>query len=78
MKLKKISINAEDVCFSSDLNFLKFLISQIMIKEEDRLAAVISDIDHDVRIVPRGAYIKSPTSQVYDNRSFEGGCCFGF
>ena len=48
-----------------------------MIKEEDRLAAVISDIDHDVRIVPRGAYIKSPTSQVYDNRSFEGGCCFG-
>lgn len=44
----------------------------IMIKEEDRLAAVISDIDHDVRIVPRGAYIKSPTSQVYDNRSFEG------
>lgn len=44
----------------------------IMIKEEDRLAAVIADIDVDVRIVPRGAYVKTPTGQVYRNRSFEG------
>jgi len=44
----------------------------ITVKEEDRLAAVISRIDDDVRIVPRGAYIKSPTNKVYDNRSFEG------
>lgn len=44
----------------------------IMIKEEDRLSAVIADIDSDVRIVPRGAYVKSPTGQVYKNRSFEG------
>ena len=45
---------------------------QIMIKEEERLAAVIDDIDHDVRIVPRAAYVKTPTGQVYNNRSFEG------
>jgi len=44
----------------------------IMIKEEDRLSAVISRIDDDVRIVPRGAFIKTPTGQVYENRSFEG------
>ena len=43
-----------------------------MIKEEDRLAAVISEIDSEVRIVPRSAYVKSPTGQVYKNRSFEG------
>ena len=43
-----------------------------MIKEEDRLAAVISEIDYDVKIVPRGAYIKTALGQVNSNRSFEG------
>ena len=43
-----------------------------MIKEEDRLAAVLAEIDHDVRIVPRGSYVRTPTGQVYENRSFEG------
>ena len=43
-----------------------------MIKEEDRLAAVVADIDEDVRIVPRSAYVKTPTGPVYKNRSFEG------
>jgi len=46
----------------------------IVIKEEDRLSAVIYDIDSDVRIVPRGAYVRSPTGLVYKNRSFEGLC----
>lgn len=41
-------------------------------KEEDRLAAVIANIDQDVRIVPRGAFVKAPTGRVYQNRSFEG------
>ena len=45
---------------------------QTMIKEEERLAAVLADIDNEVRIVPRGAYVKTPTGQVYENRSFEG------
>jgi len=36
------------------------------------LAAVIADIDHDVKIIARGAYIQSPNGQIYDNRSFEG------
>lgn len=44
----------------------------ITIKEEDRLAAVIADIEEDVRIVPRGAFVKKPTGQVVPNRSFEG------
>ena len=43
-----------------------------MIKEEDRLAAVLAEIDQDVRIVPRGSYVRMPTGEVYENRSFEG------
>lgn len=53
------------------MNFLCTL-CQITIKEEDRLASVVSDIDHDVRIVPRGAFVKTPTGQIFGNRSFEG------
>merc|ERR1712179_32595 len=44
----------------------------ISIKEEDRLASIVADIDEDVRIVPRGAFVKSPTGEVISNRSFEG------
>lgn len=44
----------------------------ITIKEEDRLASVIADIDEDVKIVPRGAFVKTPTGVVKPNRSFEG------
>ena len=41
-------------------------------KEEDRLAAVIDEIDREVHIVPRGAYVKTATSKIVTNRSFEG------
>jgi len=44
----------------------------IAIKEEIRLAATIAEIDQEVRIVPRGAFVKTPTGPVYSNRSFEG------
>lgn len=44
----------------------------ITLKEEDRLAAVISEIDHDVAIVPRGAFVRSPTGEIYQNRAFDG------
>jgi len=44
----------------------------ITIKEEDRLSSVIAEIDEDVRIVPRGAFIRTPTGSVTTNRSFEG------
>ena len=47
---------------------------QVTVKEEDRLAAVISEIDQNVRIVPRGAFVMTPTGEVYPNRSFEGTC----
>lgn len=44
----------------------------LTIKEEDRLSSVIADIDEDVKIVPRGAFVKTPTGVVKPNRSFEG------
>ncbi|CAL1539717.1 unnamed protein product [Lymnaea stagnalis] len=43
-----------------------------IIKEEDRLSSVVAEIDEDVRIVPRGAFIQVPTAEVVKNRSFEG------
>ena len=49
-----------------------FVSLQITIKEEDRLASAIAEIDEDVRIVPRAAFIKTPTGKVISNRSFEG------
>ena len=36
------------------------------------MAAVINEIDIDVHIVPRGAYVKTPTGKIVTNRSFEG------
>lgn len=45
---------------------------QKIVKEEDRLAAVVADIDHEVRIVPRGAFIRTPTGKVVPNRSYSG------
>ncbi|XP_048738081.1 radial spoke head protein 9 homolog isoform X1 [Ostrea edulis] len=44
----------------------------ITIKEEDRLSSVIAEIDEDVKIVPRAAFIKTPEGKVIANRSFEG------
>jgi len=44
----------------------------INIKEEDRLAAVLAEINHDVAIAPRGAFMLTPSGQVVPNRSFEG------
>ncbi|XP_077998908.1 radial spoke head protein 9 homolog [Glandiceps talaboti] len=44
----------------------------ITIKEEDRLASTITQIDEDVAIVPRGAYIKTPHDTIIRNRSFAG------
>ena len=41
-------------------------------KEEDRLAAVVACIDHEVAVVPHGAYIKTPLGGVRQNRSFDG------
>lgn len=41
-------------------------------KEEERLAAVVADIDDDCRIAPRGALVLTPKGQVVPNRSFDG------
>jgi len=44
----------------------------ITLKEEERLAAVVAQIDQDVMVVPRGAYVKSSTGDVHTSRHFEG------
>jgi len=44
----------------------------IQLKEEERVAAVVATIDSEARIVPRGAFIKTPLGEVHTNRSFEG------
>lgn len=58
--------------FYLNLRRHEFLFVQITIKEEDRLASIIADIDEDVKVVPRGSFIKTPTGLVVPNRSFEG------
>ena len=40
-------------------------------KEEDRLAAVVTRITDEVAIFPSGAYLKTPLNQVV-NKSFKG------
>ena len=55
------------------LIYVNYLIKlQILIKEEDRLATAIEAIDYDVRIVPRGSYVRTSTGTVHVNRHFEG------
>lgn len=45
---------------------------EIEVKEEDRLAIVVENICRDVMIVPRGAYVRLPTGEVVQNRTFDG------
>ncbi|XP_067841275.1 radial spoke head protein 9 homolog [Heptranchias perlo] len=42
------------------------------VKEEERLTAVIEQINREAAIVPRGAFVKTPREYVHKNRSFEG------
>jgi len=44
----------------------------ISLKEEARLATVISKIDSEAMIVPRGAYLRTPAGAVMQNESFSG------
>lgn len=41
-------------------------------REEHRLAYVVGVIDHDVSVVPRGAYLVDASHQVIKNRSYDG------
>ncbi|VUZ55755.1 unnamed protein product [Hymenolepis diminuta] len=45
---------------------------KIKMKEEDRLAAVISRIDNDVRTIPRGSLLRLPSGQIIRNKNYEG------
>lgn len=45
---------------------------QTKVSEESRLAVTVHQIDEEVSVVPRGAFIKSPHSLVQINRSFSG------
>ena len=42
------------------------------LKEEDRLAAVISRIEEEALIIPRAGFIQQPTGEIVKNRLFEG------
>ena len=44
----------------------------VEMKEEDRLAAVVTTIEEEVGIVPQGAVMKTPTGVVKCNKAFEG------
>ncbi len=48
--------------------------TQIELKEEDRLAAVVCCIDEEVAVVPRGAYLRTPLGEVVLNNSYQGQC----
>ena len=53
-------------------------LSQITILEEERVASVVADIDEETWIVPRGAFVKTPTDQVFSNTCFKGECHIQF
>lgn len=58
------------ILFSSSFSGLYWL--QITVTEEKRLAVSVHQIDAEVSVVPRGAFIKSPRGLVQLNRSFCG------
>lgn len=62
-KVFKVVGNGEDERIEEDVTNLK---------EEDRLAAVISRIEEDALIIPRAAFIQQPTGEIVKNRLFEG------
>ena len=45
---------------------------KVLLKEEDRLSAVISKIEEEAHVVPRSSFIQQPTGEVVKNRLFEG------
>ncbi|NXJ75482.1 RSPH9 protein, partial [Trogon melanurus] len=58
-------VNAEDAEIVEDEK-------EPVMKEEARLVATIEQIDRAVGIIPRGAFVKTPSGSVHENRSFEG------
>jgi len=49
--------------------------TQIEMKEADRLAAVVAQVEEEGSVVPRGAYLKTPQGVVTLNKSFQGAYC---
>lgn len=43
-----------------------------ILKEEDRLSAVLSKVEEEAHVVPRGSFIQQPTGEIVKNRLFEG------
>jgi radial spoke head protein 9 len=59
--------------FTGDPSFRVALQDTVLqLKEEDRLAAVVAQIDHEVALVPRGSLVLSPRGSVRPNRHFDG------
>lgn len=63
-------------CCDRCLVMVVWLVLQIKVKEEKRLASTVHTIDKEVSVVPRGAFIKSPHGLVQTNCSFEGKATF--
>ena len=51
--------------------FLKYSLKKLL-KEEDRIGAVINKIENEAYIVPRGSFVQQPTGEIVKNRLFEG------
>lgn len=47
---------------------------QTNVTEEKRLAVTVHQIDEEVSVVPRSAFLRSPHGLIYKNRSFGGKC----
>lgn len=48
------------------------IVEVVTMKEEDRLAAVVAEIDNDAVLVPRTAFVLTPVGRVEENRFFCG------
>lgn len=51
---------------------VKLVLSQIEMKEEDRLSAVVLRIDKETAVFPKGAYLRTSLNQVVLNKTFQG------
>jgi radial spoke head protein 9 len=45
---------------------------KVLLKEEDRLSAVLSKVEEEAHVVPRGSFVQQPTGEIVKNRLFEG------
>jgi hypothetical protein len=47
---------------------------KVRFTESHRLAYLVANIDREVSVVPRGAYVVTPTHYIIRNAAYEGAC----